>query len=67
MNEAMEHIEEQLNELKRLKKMPDKILARAVLNGMCMAYIRMGKITNAQLDEVKRRSERYTEVTAKDF
>lgn len=67
MNEAMVHIEEQLNILKRLKKKKDRVLAQSVLHGMCAAYIKMGKITNIQLDEVKRRADRYTEFTAKDF
>jgi len=67
MNDAMEQIEEQLNEIKQLKNKKDRVLARAVLHGMCMAYIRIGEITNDQWDEVNISADRYTEFTAKDI
>ena len=65
MNNSMLHIEEQLNEIKRLKKKSDKKLAAGVLHGMCEAYFRMGKLTQEQWGEAKKRAERYIEWTTK--
>ena len=65
MNEAMKHIEAQLNELKRLQKKADKTLATGVLQGICEAYFKMGKLIQDQWREVKKRAERYVEWTTK--
>lgn len=65
MNEAMKHIEGQLNELKRLQKKTEKKQAAGVLQGICEAYFRMGKLTQEQWGTVKKRAERYLEWTTK--
>jgi hypothetical protein len=56
-NNAIEHIEEQLKILHRLSNPEDKICSGGVLHGLCMAYFRMGYITQDQWLEIGKKAE----------
>jgi len=57
MNNAIQHIEEQLEELQQLSNNKDRVWASGVLHGLCAAYFRMGRITQHQWEEVSIRAE----------
>jgi len=54
---AIEHIEEQLIIMHRLSNPVDKICSGGVLHGLCMAYFRMGYITQDQWLEMCKKAE----------
>lgn len=66
MNNALQHIGEQLKELRGLTNTDDKRRAGGVLEGLCMAYFKMGQITQEQCEEMSKIAEE-TKVKELDF